>query len=415
MQSKISQIKCGTMNRELEDWLRERTDRSISPPPEHCLSDVYQPFHGDSLFPGVPVFVKEPPKRRRYPSWPSADPERVIDYREEGWREEYNELDVKRVQFVRETRNEFAEPLSGEDQSQKREAFVELLQLEKSMRQDAKMQAKEIDETFEVEDPSSNQSSNLLAQSLKICTTARQLVEKHGNKALLRNALDAETEKVELNIRPSRFDTPLGEASSNPQHEAYSLLKPIFEAGTCECINLAEEGFRCGVAYFPADAELEQFHEFMRLHFENVESEADSLGNDHALLSYRLMSLRAVLQEYRRYGRAETWHFIDPAEVDDWREKSLNEERRSVENIQLLFYSVEEILSDPTKKNEVWHQQRKGCPVHWSGLHAQLSRIEGDPLQKEDGDPITPQWLQTLVEEFFEPEVLEALRKEAGV
>jgi hypothetical protein len=285
------------MNEELRDWLKERTQSWYTPPQQHCLSDKYQPWDSEALFPGVPTFLRQPPARKRDPNWPSADSDDILDFDRKGWREAYRERDVKRTQLVRETHNEFAELLSQGEARERREQYATLLSQEKSMRQRAQKLATEIDNKFEVEDPSLGEWSTLLEQTLNIILATKAEIDENGSEATLGEALDTYSVDREWRIE-APMSSPLGTAVSSPQHDAYDLLSPFSEPKERPCINILGQGFNCGFEWLPAEATLEQVSKILELYFEGVEQEADRLCRTHALLSYRLQALQALLREF---------------------------------------------------------------------------------------------------------------------
>jgi hypothetical protein len=115
---------------------------------------------------------------------------------------------------------------------------------------------------------------------------------------------------------------------------------------------------------------------------------------------------------FELYGEVDKWRFIDPLEVKKWIDRKIDDSDRAIQNLHLLLQSVEETLSNPSKREEVWGG-RGEHPVNFSGLHGELKSMDGNPLQKEDGDPITQQWLGDLIKEFLRPKDLEVLRREA--
>lgn len=399
------------MNSDLVKWLKERTETHYIPPPRHCLSGEYQPWHPRSLHTGMPQFAQFPPGQGKYEGMLRFIQGNEGISEEDGDEDAFSELEIRHTQLARETRNEFAEPLSGNDESEKRREYHKLCSQEQSRRRRSEELASAIDDDFKVEKPS-GENSTVPDEASRLCMATKSLVDEHGPEATLGKVLSVEPEHQEWRLQPP-VDSPLDQALSSPQHEAYSLLDPFFRAEERPCIDVEEQGFHCGLNLLPADATLKQVFKITELYFKGVKEEADRRCRTHALLSYRLQILQGVLQEYDLYEEAETWHFKDPQEIKSWRErKGLDDDDRELANLQLLLYTTEDVLSSRSKREEVWGG-RGSHPVNFSGLHDSLIDVKGDPLAKDDEVPITPQWLGNLIKEFFEPAALEVLWREA--
>lgn len=409
----ISQIRFGMMNEELNDWIRDRTHSWVSPGPRHCLSDRYQPWNPDSMYPGMPSFVLEPPPRQKDPSWPSAEPDETIDWDKSGWKEQYREYDVKKVQLARETWNGFAKQLAQEDSSERRRAYLNLTRQRDSMQKRAEKYASRIDSAFQVDEPDTGKTTNLLQQALQAYHALGRVSSEHGSSAALGEVYSADTEM--LNWRgETDFVPPVQAGLSRPQREAYSRLGSLTEIGRRPCLLTEEIGFRCGLPKIPADAELNEVVVLFELHFTGVENKAEEMCNTHALLSYRLQTLESVLRGYELYDKVETVSFADVSEAVWPHERELDERRTSVRDLENLLKEIKEALesSKPKKRRKVWNVGEEEPTPSSSGLDEVLSmRI----LRKEGGEPITPQRVGQIVSEHFEEIHLLRLREAAGV
>jgi hypothetical protein len=403
------------MIEELEEWIRERTTPWQSPPVQHCLSDKYQPWQPGALFPGLPAFVKDLPDKEKPRAWPSSRSKKEGEKHEEQSIEAYQSLDVKRIQLVRETRNDFARPLtSDKSPPERREAYETLLAQEKSMRQRATDLADNIDAQFKVVDPDSGEPSNLLDQCLKIYLATKGELEANGPHAQLGEVLKTDTEVIPWRNEVD-LQRPAKTAMRRPQHDAHDLLESLSTIEERPCIRVKDQGFACGLNWLPADASLEQILKFLELHFVGIEESADRLGNTHALLSYRLLSLELVIWEYELYGQVEMWSFQEATDVTWWYDREIDESRYQIRNVHGLLQAIDEVLSSREHRDHVWHLQKEDVPINRKGLHDVLNKKETSPLLKDDGDPISRQAFRNLINKFYGPRHFQILRMDAGI
>lgn len=375
------------MNDELEEWVRDLTSVRKRSGPRHCLSDIYQPWNPKSPYLGIPAFVQRLPRRRTSPEWPSADPEEVVTTGSEEWEKAQHELDVRRFQLIRETWNEFAEPLSGGRTStsgrgaaDRRKNCLELVRQKESMQARAEKDANAIDESFQVTDPRSQNRTTILKQARKIYLEVKKLRDEHGPDTPLRENFSAEIE--ELDWRGQVDFVPLVQtALSRPQRDVYAQLGSLTEilsgiGGEMErpCFRIEDMGFKCGLDWIPADATLSEVVKLLELHFTGIEDQARELRNTHALLSYRLQTLEAVLHEYDLYGNVETTGIAEATEVTWPHEREDLDDGRYEIDLELFLHEVKKTLesSDPDTRSGVWNVDESVPTVSYPGLKREL-------------------------------------------
>jgi len=157
------------MNSDLRDWLRERTSAWISEPARHCLSDRYQVFEGTWPVAGIPAFLEDlRPIENIAPTapWRNASTESQGDVGQR--RERYETLLQRKMEVIRETRNEFAgllrnqgesqgDPVDGqrlEDLREEHQAYDLLSNREETLKRRVEQLADTIDEEFGTTQPS---------------------------------------------------------------------------------------------------------------------------------------------------------------------------------------------------------------------------------------------------------------------
>lgn len=400
------------MNDEFEEWVRDQTSVRKASGPRHCLSDIYQPWNPESLYTGVPAFVQRLPHRKAKPNWPSADPEEIVTVGSKEWHEALHELDVKRFQLIRETWNEFAEPLSKGNTSSDRnvadrqKSYLCLIRQKQSMRTRAERLATAIDERFQVTDPDTQNRTTELNQARRLYWEVENFRREHGPDTLLREIFSAETTK--LNWRGQIDAVPAVRTGlSRPQRDAYSQLGSLTKtlSGIGEeierpCFRAEDVGFRCGLEWIPADATLGEVVKLLELHFTGLEDEARELGNTHALLCYRLETLETVLHEYDLYGNVETKSVAEASEVTWPHEREdLNDGRYKI-NLRLFLEEVKKTLErdDPDTRSEVWNVDEPVPTVSYPGLKRELPL---EAREKNGGGHIERPAIRENVEKHF--------------
>lgn len=413
------------MNDEFEEWIRDQTSVRRGPGPRHCMSSLYQPWNPESLHPGVPAFVQRLPYRKTEPNWPSADPEEVITTGSKEWHEALQELDVKRFRLIRETRNEFAEPLRGGKKSKSsqneadiRKIYLGLVRQKESMQTRAEKLANAIDEKFQVIGPDSQNRTTTLDQAYELYREVEKLRDQHGPDTLLRENFSAETEKLDWYAEVDPV-APVHIGLTRPRRDAHSQLGSLTKirpgiGGERKrpCFRVEDLGFNCGLEWIPADATLDEVLKLIELHFTGVEDEARDLGNTHALLSYRMEMLEAVLHEYNLYGNVEAWSISENTETTWPHEREDLDSGRYEIDLELFLKEVKNTLesSDPDTRSEVWNVDEPKPTVSYPGLKRSLPL---EAREKSGGGLIERPAIRQNVKKHFNQIHFRRLRKEA--
>jgi len=278
----------------LTEWLRERTGAWVNPPPEHCLTQLYQPWVENAWpHPGLPAFTYKIPNNKKA-GWPSG-PDSVDEERQA---QLYADMDEMRVQLVKETHNEFAEMLA--DKKSSNEHYDYLRRREAAMHNEAKALADEIDHKFSARHPETDKETNALEEALRLYRYAERLCEKQPG-AQLSSLISGDTETrgwfLNRDLSPSAIA-----AGSYPDHNHFELMHPLGRPEELPCFRVEDLGFDCGIDYLPVTLSAEQFFVLAGYYFQDLEKDADYFGNTHALLCYRLQNLQLLLREHDLYG-----------------------------------------------------------------------------------------------------------------
>jgi len=430
------------MNDDLIEWLGERTNPwAFFDSGRHCLFERYFNVRGWPE-PGVPVFLESPGMPYFVPldvekltgeEWDEL--EAIIEKESLGeTREEIIEArrtDEMKLQFIWQTRNEFAEPLSeSRDAAERSAACGHLLLRRKSLQAHVEKLARVIDKRFQVKDPSTGESTTVIDEAHELWITMRSLRQSYGSKTLIQQALEVDTTVREWYLDPNRFPTSAHTATDS-SNEHCDLLAPLSRRKRRPCISVKDLGFAPRFEWLPGDATTKQLEVFAEMHHSDLVEEADPLGNTHAGLYYRKLVLDAVLQEYDMNGKVSTWERklaesnanSDSSEVDQAVSKEKNrggkppkmDQSRSPDERKKVVIAK---LKDP----KYWHKRgpHQGKPkwkeIAWACFEEEPKLFTGNEKAYNNDSKfnLTAARFAQLIEEWghspdeFKPEALES-------
>lgn len=417
---------------EVEDWLRNFTTGGWSPmPATHCMSSRYQRLDPRSWpFPGVPAFRKD-----------SVEGDQPIDetanFEEAGGSSSSVRDDHDRmISFIVETRKQFRDYVSeGTDGA--RNLREDITRLE----EDTKRLASLIDEKFKVVRERPQEKLEELRETVKELPhlaphldTSKQMetntvretrrlqnlldrAKREGSGNTFRDIFDSAVETKDKSWSPTyEQPSPAHLISQRPKPDGADPLSQLSEPDVRPCVSLSLAGYETGLDYFPADATIEQAEAYFKLYGKDLRQKADSYGNTHALLFFRLHMAEMVYHEYEQYRSVEEW---TPGMVKKkWIDRDFS--TSNVEEPAQLMSEMEKLLaSPPYDGKDVWRKEEGTWVPNAAGLYQHLSRRDQDLLRREtDARPssnplITRQTLRKYVKYFKETKLVK-LRSEAG-
>ncbi len=416
---------------EVEDWLRNFTTGGWSSmPATHCMSSRYQRLDSRSWpFPGVPVFRKD-----------SVEGDQTIDeaanFEEAGGsgssvREDHDRM----IEFIVETREQFRDYVS-EDSEDARNLREDIIRLE----EDTKRLASLIDEKFKVVrerpqeeleelreavrehphlaphlDTSKQVETNTVRETRRLQNLLDR-AKREGSGDNFRDVFDSAVETKDKSWSPT-YEQPSSAhlISQRPKPNGDDPPYQLLETRVRPCVSLSLAGYETGLDYFPADATIEQAEAYFKLYGKDLRQRADSYGNTHALLFFRLRMAEMVYHEYEQYRSVEEW---TPGIVKKkWVDRDFS--ASNVQNPAQLMSEMEELLvSPPYDGKDVWRKEEGTWVPNVAGLYSHLSERDQDLLRREpdarSSNPfISRQTLRRYVKYFTETKLVK-LRSEAG-